>query len=157
MQNLNRLFCASFSRLRRDIGMNKTNSRPSTNDTDLCTRRDLHINTKQTFGNFLIAPLSFNAYDCVGKCDLAAGAASFSNHAVVRSLAVERMDGGGKVVLNCCVATNFSTDMLGIMYFKKDGHVILRQYRDMVATECGCRWRRTYPRLSRGRLGQIYD
>ena len=139
MQNLNRLFCVSFSRLRRDIGMNKTNSRPSTNDTDLCTRRDLHINTKQTFGNFLIAPLSFNAYDCVGKCDLTAGAASFSNHAVVRSLAAERMDGGGKVVLNCCVATNFSTDMLGIMYFKKDGHVILRQYRDMVATECGCR------------------
>ncbi|PFX14694.1 protein decapentaplegic-like [Stylophora pistillata] len=127
------------SRLRRDIGMNKTSFQPSANKTDLCTRRDMYINTKQTFGSFLIAPLSFNAYNCVGKCDLNAAPASFSNHAMVRSLAAERMDGGGKVALHCCVATNFSTDMLGIMYFKRDGHVILRQYRNMVATECGCR------------------
>ena len=119
--------------------MNLAAALPYRDNLSLCSRHDLHINAKRTFGNLLIAPLSFNAYGCAGRCDVTAAPGSFSNHAMVRSIAAEQWDGDGNLPLPCCVPVSFSTNMLGILYSKESGHVVLRQYQNMVATECGCR------------------
>lgn len=86
----------------------------------------------------IIAPLSFNAYNCVGKCDLTSAPGIFSNHAMVRLAVAEHWDRGKNVTAPCCVPTNFS-GLLGVLYTNTEGHVVLRQYKDMAATECGCR------------------
>ena len=104
----------------------------------MCSRRDLHINSKHVFGDLIVAPLSFNVYDCAGKCDLTFAPGSFSNHAIVRFKAAEHRDRGENVTAPCCVPTNFS-NLLGVLYTTTNGHVVLRQYKDMVAAECGCR------------------
>lgn len=134
------LFFVFFSRFRRDskTNTNKTAVIPSSSPAVLCSRRDLHINAKHIFGNLIIAPLSFNAYDCAGKCDVTFAPGSFSNHAIVRLTAAEHSKQGYEVTAPCCVPTNYGS-LLGVLYTKQDGHVVLRQYTNMVATECGCR------------------
>ncbi|KAL9963315.1 hypothetical protein ACROYT_G032507 [Oculina patagonica] len=128
-------------RIRRD-SKTKTNSTaalvPTSDLATLCSRHDLHINSKHIFGHLIIAPLSFNAYDCAGTCDMTAAPGSFSNHAIVRLTAAQHWVRGENVTAPCCVPTNFSS-LLGVLYASKDGHVVLRQYKNMVATECGCR------------------
>jgi len=127
-------------RFRRDskANTNKTAAIPSPSPTDLCSRRDLHINAKHIFGNLIIAPVSFNAYDCAGKCDATYSPGSFSNHAIVRLTAAQHWGPGSHMTAPCCVPTNYGS-LLGVLYTTQDGHVVLRQYKDMVATECGCR------------------
>ena len=129
-----------FSRFRRDskTNTNKTAATPSPSPSVLCSRRDLHINVKHIFGNLIVAPVSFNAYDCVGKCDPTFSPGSFSNHAIVRLTAAQHWKPGSDMTAPCCVPTNFGS-LLGVLYTQQDGHVVLRQYKDMVATECGCR------------------
>ena len=128
------------SRIRRNskTRTNKTALVPSPDPATLCSRRDLHINSKHIFGDLIIAPLSFNAYDCAGQCELTFAPGSFSNHAIVRLTAAKHWDREENVTAPCCVPTSFSSHM-GVLYTNRDGHVVLRQYKNMVATKCGCR------------------
>ena len=135
-------FCYCFSRIRRDSPKRNTTKKvgkpgsPASDQGSLCARRSFVTKTKDIFGARAIAPLSFNAYDCTGKCDYTAASHSFNNHAIVRSLAVT-WDREINVTSPWCVPTSFNS-LTALLYYGKD-HVVLRQFPDMVAKECGCR------------------
>ncbi|XP_028397777.1 bone morphogenetic protein 7-like [Dendronephthya gigantea] len=105
-----------------------SNGRP----TGLCSRRkSLHINF-QSFGmSNIIAPKSYEAYYCDGKCPILSG----SIYSFLRNR--YRLQSKKKIPAACCVPTELES--LQLLYINTKGNIILDHFREMVVSSCGCR------------------
>ncbi|XP_068208409.1 bone morphogenetic protein 2-like [Palaemon carinicauda] len=101
-----------------------------------CRRIPLEVNFHDIgWDSWIIAPSGYNAYTCVGSCTYPLPAhGTPTSHAVVTTLTKEIL-GTGKGA--CCVPTAF--EPLQILYYDKRNKVVLKMFKEMVATECGCR------------------
>ena len=79
---------------------------------------------------FILYPENgFTANQCSGKCHLQ------ENHQI-NYVKLRQLNNGLKEK-SCCVPTQFGN--LPLMYFDKFENVVLKNFKDMVVEECGCR------------------
>lgn len=83
----------------------------------------------------ILHPSSFNAYQCVGKCNIKQ-LQNFNNYARImatlnRKNKVNSTDG----MVTCCVPVKLRP--IRLLFWKKQ-QLILRSFEDMVVEECGC-------------------
>ncbi|XP_060530752.1 bone morphogenetic protein 2-A isoform X2 [Cylas formicarius] len=104
------------------------NDRQPSADGGTCTRRDWYVDFDQLrWNDFIIRPLKgFNAYECVGKCDLDDPHAS--NHVRLRATSRSK---------SCCAVAALSA--VPIMFYDRHGNVAMKNYAGAVAEECSCR------------------
>lgn len=110
-------------------------TRSSTSDSrpnGLCSRlKSLHINFHDLGMNNIIAPKSYEAYYCDGKCPVFSGPIySFLRNRY-------RLLSGKKIPKACCVPTVLES--LQLLYINTKGNIILDHFREMVVSSCGCR------------------
>ena len=88
------------------------------------------------WSSWVISPKGYNAYHCKGTCPFPLGLSQNpSNHATVQSI-MNALGLGGDVGSPCCVPSSLFA--VSLLYFDNDGNVVLKQYADMVAADCGC-------------------
>ena len=77
----------------------------------------------------------YNAHSCRGQCSFPLGQNQRpSNHATVQSIVSQlKLADVGQP---CCVPTRLLS--LSLLYYDDNDNVILKQYEDMVADDCGC-------------------
>ncbi|XP_066943036.1 bone morphogenetic protein 4-like [Macrobrachium rosenbergii] len=105
-------------------------------DRDVCRRVPLEVNFQDIGWNaWVIAPAGYNAYTCVGLCSypLPNHHAPTSHSVIVTLLKELQITGEGA----CCVPTAF--EPLQLLYYDRRNKVVLKVFREMVATKCGCR------------------
>ena len=99
------------------------------------------------WAGWIISPKGYNAYQCRGVCPFPLGQNQHpSNHATVQSIVHALRIGGGNgleehgsttpVDTPCCVPNKLYS--ISLLYFDDDENVILKQYDEMVALNCGC-------------------
>jgi len=102
------------------------------------------------WAGWIISPKGYNAYQCRGVCPFPLGQNQHpSNHATVQSIVhALRIGGGGggnglddrsrsvPVDTPCCVPNKLYS--ISLLYFDDEENVILKQYDEMVALNCGC-------------------
>ncbi|KAL3265437.1 hypothetical protein HHI36_009640 [Cryptolaemus montrouzieri] len=99
-----------------------------------CSKKDFYIDFRKLhWNNFIIAPEGFMAYDCQGKC-AKQNIDNFSNHL---KMLTTFQDVDRKIRTPCCVPIEFYS--LPIMFYDKNGNVVIKIYKNMIAKECGCR------------------
>ena len=102
-----------------------------------CARHSFTVNFAEIYGsnNFVISPVSYNAYQCKGECPfpLYAGLNS-TNHATIQTLA-HSVD-SNSVPAVCCVPTTLQPITI---LFMEDSVLKSRRWDDMVVEGCGCR------------------
>lgn len=110
----------------------------------LCKRHNLIVNFKQLkWDSWVIAPNDYNAYYCQGGCVYPLAAhLNATNHAIVQTLVhdVMKKDPARKGPIpppTCCIPTSF--EPLRMLYFEENKRPVLRKYKQMVVTGCGCR------------------
>ena len=118
-----------------------------------CQRHEMYVDFERIgWAGWIISPKGYNAYQCRGVCPFPLGQNQHpSNHATVQSiLHALRIDGGGgngvggpglgrdstPVDTPCCVPNKLYS--ISLLYFDDDENVILKQYDEMVALNCGC-------------------
>ena len=120
---------ASGVHLKRNMRKFKKGSRP-------CSLRSMYIDFKDIgWDSWVIAPKGYEAGSCRGKCKFPMQKIlNPTNHAVVHGIKYS-VDGRG----GCpnCVATELKP--ITMLYYDYSGNIVLKQYKDMVATDCGCR------------------
>ncbi|XP_056325902.1 bone morphogenetic protein 2-like [Danio aesculapii] len=102
-----------------------------------CHRTNLYVDfAKIGWSGWIISPRGYNAYSCTGSClfplDRSLRA---TNHATVRSImnVLKLPQEAGKP---CCVPD--ALHPISILYFDEEENVVLKHYKDMVASSCGC-------------------
>ncbi|XP_064077731.1 bone morphogenetic protein 4-like [Macrobrachium nipponense] len=108
----------------------------SRKDRDVCRRVPLEVNFQDIGWNaWVIAPAGYNAYSCVGRCSYPLpNHHSPTSHSVIVTLLKElQITGEGA----CCVPTAF--EPLQLLYLDRRNKVVLKVFKEMVATKCGCR------------------
>ncbi|XP_035670031.1 bone morphogenetic protein 2-like [Branchiostoma floridae] len=102
-----------------------------------CTRRNLYVDFDAIgWSGWIISPKGYNAYHCKGKCPFPLGQSQKpTNHATVQSImnALRLQEDVGQP---CCVPNKLYS--INLLYFDDEENVILKQYDDMVAANCGC-------------------
>ena len=120
---------ASRVHLKKNTGKYHKGSRP-------CSLRSMYIDFKDIgWDSWVIAPKGYEAGSCRGKCKFPMQKIlNPTNHAVVQGIK-SSVDGRG----GCpnCVATKLKP--LTMLYYDYSGNIVLKHYKDMVATDCGCR------------------
>lgn len=101
-----------------------------------CHRDSLHVEFADLgWDNWIIAPLSYNAYTCKGFCDYPLSDSYYpTNHATVQSMVHSIHP---KVPQACCVPIKYKS--LTILHTNKTGQPVLRAYKNMIVEACGCR------------------
>lgn len=108
-------------------------------DEGPCSRRSMtvqfrkHLNIKD-----IIFPRSFESYRCGGHCKFPLdNKVNPTRYAIVLAILYSRfgLAGGGKEP--CCVPTKLRKVTV---FVKRQGHVKIQPYDDMIVEECGCRW-----------------
>ncbi|CAG5119793.1 unnamed protein product, partial [Candidula unifasciata] len=102
-----------------------------------CQRHNLYISFRDIGFDqeFLIAPEGYSAFYCSGDCSFPLGIhMNATNHAIVQTL-VHLMD-PYHVPKPCCAPTKFGT--ITLLYYDDNSSVVLRRFRDMIVTACGC-------------------
>ncbi|XP_070545654.1 bone morphogenetic protein 10-like [Ptychodera flava] len=105
---------------------------------NLCRKRPLHVNFKDIkWDDWIIAPQSYEAFQCAGKCSFPLPAHwSPTKHAIVQTL-MHSVD-PSLSSRACCVPTKL--DPVSILYYDEQGVVTYKyKYEGMVVAECGCR------------------
>lgn len=112
-----------------------TRSRRST--ANLCKRHRLFVKFQDlTWDNWIIAPKGFSMYYCRGVCpEVIQKYFDPTNHAIIQNLLHHRYS--KSVPAACCVPTKLHS--ITMLYFEKDGSIVLKEYGEMVASSCGCR------------------
>lgn len=102
-----------------------------------CHRRRLHVNFREMgWDDWIIAPLQYEAFHCLGLCDFPIRShLEPSNHAVIQTL-MSSVDPQATPA-SCCVPTRLSP--VSILFIDSANNVVYKQYEDMVVEACGCR------------------
>ncbi|ELT90528.1 hypothetical protein CAPTEDRAFT_110325 [Capitella teleta] len=110
--------------------------RAEKNQRESCQIKDLIVDFKVIgWSEWIVYPLSFNAYQCDGKCPLpVVQDYDPTNHAVLQSLM--RIYDRDSTTRPCCVPTKLKP--LSMLYYEKD-MIVVRHHEDMVVDRCGCR------------------
>jgi len=117
-----------------------------------CQRHEMYVDFERIgWAGWIISPKGYNAYQCRGACPFPLGQNQHpSNHATVQSIVhALRIGGGGggnglgdrgstsiPVDTPCCVPNKLYS--ISLLYFDDEENVILKQYDEMVALNCGC-------------------
>jgi len=123
---------------------------PSRRRRRTCQRHEMYVDFEKIgWAGWIISPKGYNAYQCRGVCPFPLGQNQHpSNHATVQSIVhALRIGGGGgnglgdhvgstPVDTPCCVPNKLYS--ISLLYFDDDENVILKQYDEMVALNCGC-------------------
>lgn len=150
----------------RVVGLKKYRRRPKVKLSQFkpkskgpCQRHDLYVSFEDIgWSSWIISPKGFQvkilyrlalfssrtdwylfqAYHCRGDCHFPIGQESKpSNHATVISI-INHMKFHKRVSAPCCVPDKLYS--ISLLYFDNEQNVILKQYDDMVAQSCACRW-----------------
>jgi len=102
-----------------------------------CARQKLFVKFRELkWDKWIIAPRGFSAYYCTGTCpEIIEKFYNPTNHAIIQNLLHHRYN--KKIPAACCVPTSLHS--MSMMYFERDGSIVLREYSGMVASACGCR------------------
>ena len=102
-----------------------------------CAKHELYVDFDEIgWSGWIISPKGYNAYHCKGECPFPLGQNQKpTNHATVQSI-VHALRIGKDVGTPCCVPNKLYS--ISLLYFDDDENVILKQYDDMVAANCGC-------------------
>ncbi|NWR09092.1 BMP7 protein, partial [Paradoxornis webbianus] len=102
-----------------------------------CHRRELYVDFHAIgWSGWIIHPSGYNAFYCRGSCIFPLGESlNATNHATVQSI-VYTLKLSQEVSMPCCVPDELKS--LNLLYFDDKQNVVLKNYKDMVATKCGC-------------------
>lgn len=102
-----------------------------------CHRRELYVDFHAIgWSGWIIYPSGYNAFYCRGSCLFPLGESqNATNHATVQSI-VHTLKLSQDVSTPCCVPDELMS--LNLLYFDDKENVVLKNYKDMVATRCGC-------------------
>nr|XP_026655484.1 bone morphogenetic protein 7 [Zonotrichia albicollis] len=102
-----------------------------------CHRRELYVDFRAIgWSGWIIHPSGYNAFYCRGSCIFPLGESlNATNHATVQSI-VYTLKLSQDVSMPCCVPDELKS--LNLLYFDDKQNVVLKNYKDMVATRCGC-------------------
>ncbi|NWU62418.1 BMP7 protein, partial [Pterocles burchelli] len=102
-----------------------------------CHRRELYVDFGAIgWSGWIIYPSGYNAFYCRGSCLFPLGESlNATNHATVQSI-VHTLKLSQDVSTPCCVPDELKS--LNLLYFDDKENVVLKNYKDMVATRCGC-------------------
>lgn len=102
-----------------------------------CHRRELYVDFQAIgWSGWIIHPSGYNAFYCRGSCIFPLGESlNATNHATVQSI-VYTLKLSQEVSMPCCVPDELKS--LNLLYFDDKQNVVLKNYKDMVATRCGC-------------------
>ncbi|XP_059677479.1 bone morphogenetic protein 7 [Gavia stellata] len=102
-----------------------------------CHRRELYVDFHAIgWSGWIIYPSGYNAFYCRGSCLFPLGESlNATNHATVQSI-VHTLQLSEDVSTPCCVPDELKS--LNLLYFDDKENVVLKNYKDMVATRCGC-------------------
>ncbi|NXK96002.1 BMP2 protein, partial [Formicarius rufipectus] len=102
-----------------------------------CHRRELYVDFHAIgWSGWIIYPSGYNAFHCRGSCLFPLGESlNATNHATVQSI-VHTLKLSQDVSTPCCVPDELKS--LNLLYFDDKENVVLKNYKDMVATRCGC-------------------
>ncbi|XP_062352699.1 bone morphogenetic protein 2-like [Cinclus cinclus] len=137
------------SRVSRDTGVMESSSasmsrRPraaaaaaARGSSTACHRRELYVDFHAIgWSGWIIHPSGYNAFYCRGSCIFPMGESlNATNHATVQSI-VYTLKLSQDVSMPCCVPDELKS--LNLLYFDDKQNVVLKNYKDMVATRCGC-------------------
>lgn len=99
-------------------------------DEHACRKVDRMVNAAN---NSILYPLRFNAYQCVGKCNIKQ-LQNVNNYARV-TLNMKNKVNSTDGMAACCVPVKLRP--IRILYFEKDT-VVMRSLDNMIVEECGC-------------------
>lgn len=119
------------------IAKSQKRTRNKRSYSNSCQRHKLFVEFRDLkWENFIIAPKGFSAYYCKGKCpEVIDQSLNPTNHAIIQSLVHHRHD--RNIPTACCVPTKLNS--ISLLYFERDGSIVLKEYAEMVASTCGCR------------------
>ncbi|NWR17389.1 BMP7 protein, partial [Emberiza fucata] len=102
-----------------------------------CHRRELYVDFHAIgWSGWIIHPNGYNAFYCRGSCIFPLGESlNATNHATVQSI-VYTLKLSQDVSMPCCVPDELKS--LNLLYFDDKQNAVLKNYKDMVATRCGC-------------------
>ncbi|NWI58433.1 BMP2 protein, partial [Calyptomena viridis] len=102
-----------------------------------CHRKELYVDFRAIgWSGWIIYPSGYNAFYCRGSCLFPLGESlNATNHATVQSI-VHTLKLSQDVSTPCCVPDELKS--LNLLYFDDKENVVLKNYKDMVATRCGC-------------------
>ena len=106
-------------------------------DEERCARRKLFVKFRDLkWDKWIIAPRGFSAFYCMGTCpEIIDKFFNPTNHAIIQNLLHHRYN--KKIPEACCVPASLHS--ISMMYFERDGSIVLKEYSGMVASTCGCR------------------
>ncbi|NWS51831.1 BMP7 protein, partial [Chunga burmeisteri] len=107
------------------------------NQVTACHRRELYVDFRAIgWSGWIIYPSGYNAFYCRGSCLFPLGESlNATNHATVQSI-VHTLKLSQDISTPCCVPDELKS--LNLLYFDDKENVVLKNYKDMVATRCGC-------------------
>ncbi|NXJ66206.1 BMP7 protein, partial [Rostratula benghalensis] len=110
---------------------------PAKSQAPSCHRRELYVDFRAIgWSGWIIYPSGYNAFYCRGSCLFPLGEnLNATNHATVQSI-VHTLKLSQDVSTPCCVPDELKS--LNLLYFDDKENVVLKNYKDMVATRCGC-------------------
>ncbi|XP_066245557.1 protein decapentaplegic-like [Euwallacea similis] len=102
-----------------------------------CMRHKMYVDFSDVgWKDWIVAPPGYDAYYCHGECRFPlADHLNTTNHAIVQTL----MNSMSPMTVPkaCCVPTQLNS--ISMLYLDVDNKVVLKNYREMVVTGCGCR------------------
>lgn len=140
-RGLNKLKMKKYKRAKRTA---KTTQRSSKRESPFerhssrryaCQMHTLYVSFHDLKYDWILAPTGFNAFFCDGECNFPLLHMNATSHAQIQTL-VHLMK-PHKAPKPCCVPTKLGT--ISVLYFVNDTDVNIRKYRNMIATQCGCR------------------
>lgn len=102
-----------------------------------CQRRDMHVNFEAIgWSSWILYPQVYNAYQCQGQCAFPLiQSVNPTNHATVQSF-IHHVGKAPGVQTPCCVPSLYGN--LTLLFYDSEENVVLKQYDQMVALQCGC-------------------
>lgn len=114
----------------------KKQRRKKKGNKNVCKRHGLYVDFNEVgWNDWIVAPSGFAAYYCHGDC--MAPLPQFtkaSAHAMLQARVYKVSP--NTVPMVCCVPTTMTG--ISLLYMDEKGRTVLRNYQDMVVTECSC-------------------
>ncbi|CAH1123688.1 unnamed protein product [Ceutorhynchus assimilis] len=102
-----------------------------------CMRHKMYVDFEDVgWNDWIVAPPGYDAFYCQGECRFPlADHLNTTNHAIVQTL----MNSMSPMTVPkaCCVPTELNS--ISMLYMDVDNKVVLKNYKEMVVTSCGCR------------------
>ena len=120
-----------------DTSPKKTNQRSKRSGLDSCRKRQQDVGFRDlNWHTWIIAPKRFQFHYCEGICPatLTKGY-NPSNNAIIQNILHHRFS--RKIRTATCVPTELRS--MTLLYYDTDNTIVLRQIREVLASNCGCR------------------